>query len=143
MSEQEERAEANFAAALKSSGARDPRDFYRDRLRALRGHDEAAYRTAVDYYRSELIPAVAAEDSDPLALWLEYGRRLATLTQPGETVQIDTSGRRQPYTPPVPADHMVLHLPRSTREAAITVGLPPQLSSAQKATYDLLVKRTV
>ena len=40
-------------------------------------------------------------------------------------------------------EHLVLHLPTSAREPAIAVGLPPELSLAQKATYDLLVRQRV
>lgn len=139
--EQRERADRRFEAAIAASGARDPREFYRDRLRALREADASAFREAVHYYESELIPAVAAEDSDPLGEWLEYGRVLAALSAAGETIQVDPSGRAAPYTRPVPGDHLVLHVPTSSRESALPVGLPPELSPAQRATYALLVER--
>ncbi len=134
-------AEARFAAALAESGARDPRAFYREQLRLLKAEDPAAFREAVDYYERTLLPEVAREGSDPIAAWLEYGRFLASRRAPGETVAIDPTGRSRPYAPPVPLDHLVLHLPTSTRLAALAVGLPPELSDAQRATYDLLVKR--
>lgn len=136
-----QRADRRFAHALEASGARDPREFYRDRLRDLRARDEDAFERAVEHYEQKLLPAVADESSDPLAEWLEYGRVLAELTAPGKTVQIDVSGRAAAYAPPVPHDHLVLHLPDSARERALPVGLPAGLSAAQRATYDLLVKR--
>jgi hypothetical protein len=134
------RADERFAQALQATGARDPRDFYRDRLRELRGRDERAYARALDYYQTRLLPAVAAEGSDPVAEWLEYGRVLAELVTPGQARQIDPTGLAHPYAPPVPLDHLVLHVPTSAREPALVVGLPTQLSPAQRATYELLVK---
>lgn len=134
-----ERADRRFEQALQETGARDPRDFYRKRLRELRERSPEAFQRALAYFERKLTPAVAAEGSDPIAEWLEYGRFLAELVATGRTVQIDRSGREHPYAPPVPGDHLVLHLPSSTSEAALVVGLPPELSPAQRATYDLLV----
>ena len=134
------RAEQHFVEALRRTGARDPRDFYRDRLRLLRAREEELFQRGVQYYEGRLIPATAQEHSDPLAEWMEYGRFLAELMAPGRTVQIDPTGRAQPYAPPVPIDQLVLHLPNSARERALVVGLPPELSPAQRASFDLLVK---
>lgn len=138
-----EQAEERFARALRDAGARDPRDFYRERLRELRERDEAAFRRALDYYETRLIPAVADPGSDPLAEWLEYGLLLAQLTTDGRPVQVDPTGKAHPYAPPVPPDHLVLHLPTSAREPALPVGIPPRLSPAQRATYELLVRQTM
>ena len=135
-----EQADQRFQRALDATGARDPREFYRKRLRDLKAHDPDAFRRAVEYHDSRLVPNVAAEGSDPLREWLEYGRFLATLLAPGRTVQIDHSGRASEYAPPVPAEHLVLHLPTDTRQSALAVGLPPMLSPAQRATYALLVE---
>jgi hypothetical protein len=132
-------ADRRFEETLARTGARDPRDFYRQRLRELRDRDAAAYRRAVDYFEGRLIPAVADAGSDPLREWLEYGRFLVGLVAEGTTVQVDPSGRAHEYAPPVPPDHLVLHLPTASREPALVVGLPPQLSTAQRATFDLLV----
>lgn len=133
-------ADRRFEAALAARGARDPREFYRDQLRALRERDQPAFEQAVRYYERTLIPNVAREDSDPLAEWLEYGRVLAELTAPGRTVQVDPSGAATAYEPPVPVDRLVLHLPAASREAAAPIGLPARLSPAQRATFDLLVR---
>jgi hypothetical protein len=135
-----EHADRRFEEALNASGARDPREFYRTRLRDLKKQSPDAYRRAVAYYEERLIPAVAAEGSDPVVEWLEYGRFLAELTAAGETVQLDPMGRSHPYAAPVPPDHLVLHLPRAAAERALVVGLPPELSPAQRAAYDLLVR---
>lgn len=134
-----EEAERRFVEAMERSGARDPRDFYRGRLKALREKDADAYRRAVAHHETSLIPAIASGEADPVQAWLEFGRLLATLFADGETVQIDPSGRSTPYAQPVPGDRLVLHLPLSSREPAIPVGLPPTLSPEQRATYDLLV----
>lgn len=135
-----ERADERFASAVAATGAKDPRDYYRDRLRELRARDAKAYARAVDYYENRLLPAVAEEGSDPLTEWMEYGRLLASLTAEGQTTQIDPTGRALPYSPPVPVDHLVLHMPVSSRDAVQVVGLPTRLSPAQRATYELLVK---
>ena len=133
-------ADQRFSRALAETGARDPRDFYRDRLRDLRARDETAFSRARDYYENRLLPAVAAEGSDPVTEWLEYGRFLAQLSADGRTVQVDPTGRATAYAPPVPPHHLILHLPTSARERALVVGLPSRLSPAQRATFDLLVK---
>lgn len=133
-------ADARFESVLKETGARDPREFYRGRLRELRGQNPTAFQQAVHYHDTRLVPAVAREDSHPLAEWLEYGRFLATLVAPGRTVQIDSTGLATDYAPPVPLDRLVLHLPADTRQPALAVGLPARLSPAQRATYALLVE---
>jgi hypothetical protein len=135
------RADARFAAALEQAGARDPREFYRKQMTALKARDREAYQRAVAYFEERLIPAVAADDSDPLAEWLDYGRVLASLATPGRAVQIDSLGRARDYARPVPPDALVLHLPERTSEAAIVVGIPASLSPAQRASYDLLVRQ--
>ena len=135
-----QRADERFASALEATGAKDPREYYRDWLRDLRGRSAGAYAKAVDYYENRLLPRVAEEGSDPVAEWLEYGRVLAELTAPGKLTQIDPTGRSLPYSPPVPLDHLVLHLPTSSKDRVLLVGRPARLSRAQRATYDLLVK---
>lgn len=133
------RADALLDEALAAAGARDPREFYRTRLRDLRDRDRTAYDRAVAYYRDELLPAIVG-GAEPLAAWSEYGRTLAELHGPGRTVAVDASGAAAPYTSPPDPDHLVLHLPDAAREPALLVGLPLQLSGAQRATYDWLVQ---
>lgn len=141
MSPQDQRAEADrrFEETLARTGARDPREFYRQRLRELRGRDATRYAAAVEYFESRLIPAVAQADSDPLREWMEYGRYLATLVAEGRTVRIDPSGLAVEYEAYSGVDDLVLHLPAAGRDPALVVGLPARLSPAQRATYDLLV----
>ncbi len=133
------RADACLEAALKEAGARDPREFYRERLRELKQANPEGYAAAVAYYRDTLIPLVASGEGDPLAAWTEYGRRLAEAVSPGRTVSVDATGRAHPYQAPAPRDRLVLHLPDAKGGRAILVGLPGELSPAQRATYDVLV----
>jgi hypothetical protein len=133
-----QRADQNLEKALAASGARDPRDFYRDRLRELKKANPEGYERAVHYYRETLIPAVATGDQDPLGAWTEYGRKLAEALVPGRTVSIDRTGRAHPFEEPR-ADRLVLHLPDKRGGRALLVGLPPELTPAQHATYDVLV----
>lgn len=132
-------ADEFFNRALAQSGARDPREYYRERLRALRETDGDAYDRAVAYYRDTLIPRVASGEGDPLIAWRDYGRFIAELTAPGHTVEVDESGRAHPYNPPTALDRMVLHIPEARNQRALLVGLPGAPSPAQMATYDLLV----
>lgn len=135
----QEKADRVLEQAIEESGARDPREFYRERLRELRERDDAAYDEAVRHYREELLPTVAEGEGDPLALWTEYGRMLAELTAPGRTVAIDATGRAGPCGSPPQTDRLILHLPKARALPALLVGLPPELTAAQRATYDWLV----
>ena len=134
-----EQAEALLEAVLRETGARDPREFYRDRLRELKERDREAYGEAVRYYEQTLVPSIASRAAEPLTAWTEYGRKLAELTAPGRTVAIDAGGRAAPFTSPAPRDALVLHLPQAAGARALLVGLPAELSDAQRATYDWLV----
>jgi hypothetical protein len=133
------RADQIFDEALARTGAKDPREFYRKRLRDMKADNPDAYREAVGYYEEELVPSIAEAGDDPLTAWRRFGCRVAELTVAGTPVEIDTTGQRLPYAPPTPADRMVLHIPEGSKGRALVVGLPSELSSAQLATYDLLV----
>jgi len=134
-----ERADARTEAALAAAAIRDPREFYRERLRTLRERDPAAFARAVAYFEETLIPRAADPGEDAVAAWLDYGRYLAELVAPGRTVEIDRAGRATPAGARVSADRLVLHLPHDAREAALLVSLPRDLSAPQRASYDLLV----
>lgn len=136
------RADERFERALRETGARDPRNFFRDQLRDLRARDADAFQQALTYFNQRLIPAVADDGSDPIAEWLEYGRVLASLSVPGRTVQVDASGRARDYARPVPMDALVLHLPTSAGAPALVVAIPAKLTPHQRATYELLVKQS-
>jgi hypothetical protein len=131
-------AEKALELALEESGARDPRDFYRERLRELKRVSPDEYQRAVTYYSETLLPEVAERRRDPLVAWTEYGRRLAEALAPGRTVAIDTTGRAHPYEPQE-KDGLILHLPDDKGARALLVALPAALSAQQRATYDVLV----
>lgn len=135
------RADERFEDALRATGARDPRDFLRGQMRALKGSAPEAFARALEYYEGTLVPAVAAEGSDPLAEWLEFARVLAELAEPGRAVQVDAGGRARSYARPVPPDALVLHLPETAGRPAVLLGLPPELTPHQRAAYDLLVRQ--
>ena len=135
----QDQADKRFEEALDRSGARDPRDYYRERLKDLRQSDPEAYRAAVSYYQETLIPAVAAPDSEPLVEWRAYGLEIARLTAAGRTVAVDATGRARPFEEPCPEEAMVLHLPDQRGGRPLLVGLPASPSAAQMATYDWLV----
>ncbi|MEQ1855182.1 MAG: hypothetical protein ABL963_01865 [Longimicrobiales bacterium] len=130
-------AEQVLEAALAESGARDPRTFYRDRLRELKRVSPDEYQRAVTYYSDTLIPEVAERRSDPLVAWTEYGRRLAEALAPGRTVAIDSTGRARAYQATT-SDCLILHLPEDKGARALLVALPRSLSAEQRATYDIL-----
>ena len=134
-----DRADQIFEEALGQTGAKDPREFYRRRLREMKADNPEAYHEAVAYYENELVPSIAEAGDDPLTAWQRFGCRVAELTVAGRPIEIDLTGRTLPYEPPTPADRMVLHIPQGTKGRALVVGLPPELSAAQLATYDLLV----
>lgn len=131
-------AEKKLESALKAHGARDPREFYRERLRDLKEADLEAYERAVAYYRDTLLPSIANEEAEPLDAWTEYGRRLAVALAPGRTVRVDASGKAHPYERPSRTD-LVLQIPDGKGGRAVLVALPSELSRAQRATYDVLV----
>lgn len=132
-------ADRRFAEALESSGARDPRDFYRKALRELRQVNQGGYEEAVGHFQETLVPSIAGGESEPLWAWREYGCLIARLTAEGRTVAIDETGRSTPFDSDVPLDRLVLHLPAARGARAILVSLPPAPSLAQRAAYELLV----
>jgi len=132
-------ADRRLEEALAREGARDPREFYRERLRELKQTNPDGYAGAVAYYRDTLIPGVASGEAEPLEAWTEYGRHLAESLTPGRTVAVDGTGRSHPYQAPAPRDQLVLHIPDGKGGRALLVGLPAELTPAQRATYDVLV----
>lgn len=136
-----DKADQLLVSALRAVSARDPREFYRDQLRELKELNPEDYEDAVSYYRGTLIPTVVSGEVEPLVAWTKYGRRLAVALAPGGTVQIDETGRASPYVEDGGLDlsAMILHIPTDTKLKARVVALPATLSSAQKATYQVLV----
>jgi len=136
------RAEADrrFEEAMNATGARDPRGFYRQSLREMKGSNPEGYDRSVRYFQSVLVPGIASGDLEPLGAWREYGRLIAEETTPGVPVEIDETGRSRPYSSDSPLDRLVLHLPDQKGMRAILVSLPPSPSPAQRASFELLVR---
>ena len=145
------RADARLEEALAAAAVEDPRAACRDRLKALRAADPAAFARAVDYFENTLVAAVAG-GAEPLGQWLEYARVLAEAGGAGRTVMVDRRGRARPYDGPTalpaagasadPAGAaLVLFLPTDTRRGALPLLLPRAPSAAQNASLDLLVRR--
>jgi hypothetical protein len=133
-------ADRRFNEAVEATGARDPRDFYRQALRDLKEPNPEGYARAVEHFQNVLVPGIASGDLEPIGAWREYGRLIAEETAPGTTVEIDETGRSRPYSPDSPMDLLVLHLPREKGKRAILVSLPPSPSPAQRASFELLVR---
>ena len=133
-------ADRRFEAALDSSGARDPREFYREALRELREVNPVGYDRAVAHFQDVLVPSIANGESEPIGAWREYGRLIAEVTAPGRTVAIDATGRSFPFESDAPMDRLVLHLPEGKGRRAILISLPTDPSPAQRATFELLAR---
>lgn len=134
------KADARFEAALTATGARDPRDYYRSQLRELKQSNPQGYADAVAYYQSTLVTSIAEQDADPLRAWQSFGLRLAQFIAAGRAVAVDADGRSRPFEAPGNAGDMILHLPDARNRRALLVGLPPEPSAAQMATYNWLVR---
>ena len=135
-----DRADARLEEALARAGLQDPRGFYREWLRALRARDAAAFDEARRHYEETLLPRVAEEGTDAIEEWLDYGRRLAEMSGPGDLVEIDADGRSRVAATPATRDRLILYLPTLPREPARILNLPIRLSAAQRANIDLLIE---
>jgi hypothetical protein len=140
MSDHQTRADARLETALRDADRADPRPLYRPALKYLRDRDPEAFREALRYFEEELLPSVAGE-GDPLAAWLDYGRRLAEALGAGRLVELDTTGRSRPVNNPGEARGLVLHLPDDESAPALALRHPRDPSRAQKAAFELLVER--
>lgn len=132
-------AEARLEETAAALELADPRPPYRDRLRHLRDVHPDAFQRAVQYYETEVLPAMTTGDA--LAAWLDYARFLAGTTADGALHVIDETGRAAAYTSPLPARSLVLFIPEDTSEAVLVAAQPLHIAPAQQATLDLLVGR--
>ena len=139
MTDPKDRADARLETALQDADQQDPRPLYRPALRHLRDREPEAFQDALRYFEEELIPAVAGE-TDPLAAWLDYGRRLARALGEGRLVELDSTGRARPVRDPGEARGLVLHLPDDTAAPALALRSPRDPSPAQRAALELLVQ---
>ncbi len=142
------RADARLEQALAAAGVEDPRPACRDRLKALRAENPAAFARAVDYYEHRLLAAIAG-GAEPLSQWVDYARVLAEAAGDGRVVMVDATGRARPYDGAVApgagdtpaASALVLFLPQDARRGALPLLLPAAPTAAQQASLDLLVGR--
>lgn len=130
-------AEKRTAEALEGSPFDDFRDAYRERLRWLKDARPEGFSEALAHY-AQLVDNIGRGDA-PLHEWLTYGKRLGELSGAGKVVAIDASGRAQPVSQF--EDSLLLHLPDDINVPALPLAVPRDLSEAQKASLDLLVRR--
>ncbi len=136
----QEAADRRFQEVLEETGARDPREFYRELLKELKTRDEDAFAAAVERWQSGVIQPLARGEGDPLGRWLAFGLELARTLHPGRTVTVDADGRAQPLEAQPDWRWLILHLPERKRDRAVPVSIPPEPTPAQQATLDLLVQ---
>ena len=141
MSESKESIEGRTDEAFERSAWRDPRADYRALLRQLREQDAALFESAVVEYETRVAGRLADAAVDPVAAWLDYGRRLAELAGRGRTIRIDETGVSVGDDPADPSPALLIHLPADEGAAAIVIAEPRDASSAQRATIALLAER--
>src|SRR5205809_1075309 len=103
-------ADQRLEELLQQRQLRDPREFFRERLRLLKERDRAAFQRALDHYDQILLPNVAAAGADVRLEWLDYGRLLAELSGAGRIIVLDQNGRAGMNETP-DDDALVLHVP--------------------------------
>jgi hypothetical protein len=135
----QEEADRRYELRIQETGARDPREFYRDILKNLRETDAEAYQEMVERYQAEVVLPLAEGSRDPLLTWLEFGRALAQRAAPGRLMRVDATGRAEPAPEELSWGDLLLQLPDEPRSRALPVGIPPEPTPAQRATLDLLV----
>jgi hypothetical protein len=132
------RSDERTEMAISTAGWVDFREAYRDRLRWLKDTQPEAFAKALAHYNDILVPNIA-EGMDPIAEWIEYGKVLGNLSGAGKVVRIDETGRARDLDDSVAG--LILHLPDDTGVPALALAIPAELSDAQRATLNLLVKQ--
>ena len=132
------RSDERTQNAISTAGLVDFREAYRDRLRWLKDTQPQAFNRALAHYNDILVPNIA-EGTDPIAEWIEYGKVLGNLSGVGKVLSIDETGKARPAGEAI--DGLILHLPDETGVPALALAVPAQLSDAQRATLNLLVKQ--
>jgi len=130
-------AEQRTAEAIASSPFEDFREGYRERLRWLKETRPQGFTEALASY-GQLVENIARGD-DPLHEWLTYGKRLGELSGAGKMYAIDRTGAAQPVAQF--EESLLLHLPDEINVPALPLAVPRDLSEAQRASLDLLVRR--
>jgi hypothetical protein len=126
------------AAALRLA---DPRPRLRERLKQLREERADSFNRAVEHYEQAVLPRLAAEEQEPLSVWLEYARFIGQSTANGRLLAIGDDGAAAAFRPPVAPGVLFLFVPDDNAVPAFIAAQPLQPSPAQLATIDLLVGR--
>lgn len=126
--------------ALAAGGFADMRPVYRAMMRRLKQQDADAFDEATRRYEEVLAPALADEDRDPLAAWIEYGNWLARRLGPGRLVRLDETGLATAAEPEPMSGHVLLFLPDAERDSGIPLLRPSSPSEPQATALDLLVR---
>jgi hypothetical protein len=124
--------------ALAQGPFADFRAAYRDRLRWLKDNQAPVFGTALGHYNEVLVPNIA-NGSDPLREWIDYGRRLSELTGRGKLMRVDETGRALEFDGELSG--LLMHLPDDTAVPALALAVPREMSEAQRATLDLLIRK--
>jgi hypothetical protein len=124
--------------AISTAMIADFREAYRERLRWLKETQPQAFARALAHYNDILVPNIA-EGTDPIAEWIDYGKVLGNLSGAGQILSIDETGKARPAGAAI--DGLLLHLPDDTGIPALALAIPTDLSDAQRATLNLLVKQ--
>ena len=91
-----------YSDALNAAGLEDVQPRYRQLLLKLKAEDATAYEDAVARYRAD-VESAAAESTDVVRVWLDYGAWLAEQIAPGRLVTIAENGRADAAPRPAPA----------------------------------------
>ena len=134
-----QRADERTDQAIANMSFVDFRDAYRERLRWLKDSQPQSFTRALSHYNDVLVPNIA-NGADPITEWVEYGRLLGELSGKGKTVVVDETGFARDFENNS-LNGLILHLPEDTNVPALPLAIPKQLSDAQQATIELLVKK--
>ena len=141
MSESKEALERRTDEAFAGSAWADPRAAYRSLLRRLRENDAGLFESALAEYEARVVSRLQDPTTDPVACWLDYGRRLAALAAGGRCVRVDAEGRSAADDGDATEPVLLLQLPADEGASAIIVAQPREPSPAQRATVALLADR--
>ncbi len=130
------RAEELTEKAVAAGAFEDFREPYRARLRWLKDSQPQAFTRALAHFNNVLVPNIAA-GNDAIAEWVEYGKLLGELSGRGRVLSIDASGKAAPLSE---LRGLILHVPDDLSVPALPLAMPRELSDAQRATMQLLIK---
>ncbi|MGH7480552.1 MAG: hypothetical protein ACRELV_00225 [Longimicrobiales bacterium] len=139
----ETRARARLDEALSERAALDPRDSFRDALRALKDRKPAAFEAARRHFEEVVVPRVAEPDSDPIAEWVDYGVELGRQLGGGAIRAVDPTGLAREAGDGATSDpaELLFFIPDDRQMPVLMLAGPVEPSAPQAASRDLLVYR--